>query len=520
MKEKLKTIILIIAIITLAMIVILNIRYEVTISRYEEHTEIQNLGIGKLLLSLSIGILMIFLVNFINTLKIPKVIKIAIMVVAMLLYAIFQVMWIKYCILIKPGADSDIVYGGAKRLFNQLGTSETMLQYLAYYKQNIGLVVIFKKIMDIFQMDSLNLFRYLNVIANMVMVIGLYWIYYMVVPKENKKNSLLFYILTFGVLPVSLLTTWVYGDLIGLSLSVWSVAFIIKYNQTKKMPYFIASSISMAFAIMARNNSLIFIIAIVIYILFSIGEEKEKKAKLLNGICVILFIAISMVPNELLMNWFSNKYDLNNKKEKSTITYLYMGMSEGKMANGWYNDEVGEINIKMMKQDKADKSIENETKEKLKERVKYLLGHPIYTLEFYKDKILSMWAEPTMASEIYNTQRGVDPTNNQLFVLLMEGNNFEILKLSQKIIDGMIYTGTLICVILKRKNMSNEMLLLVLIFLGGFGFHLLWEAKSRYILPYVVILIPVAVEGMDEITKYLRKKKEEKVLLLKKGEQK
>ena len=149
-----------------------------------------------------------------------------------------------------------------------------------------------------------------------------------------------------------------------------------------------------------------------------------------------------------------------------------------------------------------------------------MLGHPIYTLEFYKDKILSMWAEPTMASEIYNTQRGVDPTNNQLFVLLMEGNNFEILKLSQKIIDGMIYTGTLIYVILKRKNMSNEMLLLVLIFLGGFGFHLLWEAKSRYILPYVVILIPVAVEGMDEITKYLRKKKEEKVLLLKKGEQK
>ena len=354
----------------------------------------------------------------------------------------------------------------------------------------------------------------------MVMVIGLYWIYYMVVPKENKKNSLLFYILTFGVLPVSLLTTWVYGDLIGLSLSVWSVAFIIKYNQTKKMPYFIASSISMAFAIMARNNSLIFIIAIVIYLLFSIGEEKEKKAKLLNAICVILFIAISMVPNELLMNWFSNKYDLNNKKEKSTITYLYMGMSEGKMANGWYNDEVGEINIKMMKQEKEDKSIENETKEKLKERVKYLLGHPIYTLEFYKDKILSMWAEPTMASEIYNTQRGVDPTNNQLFVLLMEGNNFEILKLSQKIIDGMIYTGTLIYVILKRKNMSNEMLLLVLIFLGGFGFHLLWEAKSRYILPYVVILIPVAVEGMDEITKYLRKKKEDKVLLLKKGEQK
>lgn len=518
MKEKLKTIILIIAIIILAMVVILNIRYEVTISRYEEHTEIQNFGIGKLSISIGIGILVIFLIQKINQVKIHKNIKRIVLIVTMIGYIIFQVLWIKSCLLTSAGADAEIIYGTAKRLFNNMEIKGVSQTYLAYYKQNIGLVMIFKSIMNIFQMDNLSLLRYGNIIANITMVIGLYWIYYMVVPKENKKNNLLFYMLTLGVLPISLLVTWAYGDLIGLSLSIWSVAFMMKYNQNKKIPYFIASSISMAFAIMARNNSLIFIIAIVMYLLFSIGEEKERKAKLMKGLCILLFIAISMIPNQLLMNWFSNKYELNDKKEKSTITYLYMGMSEGKMANGWYNDEVGEINIKMMEQDKEDKSIENQTKEKLKDRIKYLLGHPIYTLEFYKDKILSMWAEPTMASEIYNTQRGVDPTENQLFVFLMEGNNFETLKLSQKIIDGIIYAGAFIYVILKRKNMSNEMLLLVLIFLGGFGFHLLWEAKSRYILPYVVILIPVAVAGMDEITKYLRNKKEEKVLLLKKGD--
>ena len=43
-----------------------------------------------------------------------------------------------------------------------------------------------------------------------------------------------------------------------------------------------------------------------------------------------------------------------------------------------------------------------------------------------------------------------------------------------------------------RKNLSLELILLVTIFLGGFCFHILWEAKSRYIIPYIVVLIPVA----------------------------
>jgi len=172
-----------------------------------------------------------------------------------------------------------------------------------------------------------------------------------------------------------------------------------------------------------------------------------------------------------------------------------------------------ELNLSIIEQytEKEDETIEKEIMEKLQERTKFLLKHPIYTLRFYKDKILSMWAEPTMASEVYNTQRKVESADNKLLVLLMEGNNFEILKVSQKIINGMIYAGAFIYVILKRKEISYEMLLLVLVFLGGFSFHLFWEAKSRYIIPYVVILIPVAVEGMNE---FIIKMK----VLLKKGE--
>ena len=45
-----------------------------------------------------------------------------------------------------------------------------------------------------------------------------------------------------------------------------------------------------------------------------------------------------------------------------------------------------------------------------------------------------------------------------------------------------------------------------MIFLGGFGFHVLWEAKSRYIIPYVLILIPVASMGISSFVEILEGK--------------
>ena len=44
-----------------------------------------------------------------------------------------------------------------------------------------------------------------------------------------------------------------------------------------------------------------------------------------------------------------------------------------------------------------------------------------------------------------------------------------------------------------------EKLYLAIIFLGGFTFHILWEAKSRYIIPYVIILFPLATGLIDVI---------------------
>ena len=56
-----------------------------------------------------------------------------------------------------------------------------------------------------------------------------------------------------------------------------------------------------------------------------------------------------------------------------------------------------------------------------------------------------------------------------------------------------------------------EIIFLITIFIGGFAFHILWEAKSRYIIPYIVVLIPVAAIS---INKFNIKDKLKKISLL------
>ena len=50
----------------------------------------------------------------------------------------------------------------------------------------------------------------------------------------------------------------------------------------------------------------------------------------------------------------------------------------------------------------------------------------------------------------------------------------------------------------KREPLENEILLIVI--LGGILFHMLWEAKSRYVLPYFVMMLPMAAAGLAELT--------------------
>lgn len=75
----------------------------------------------------------------------------------------------------------------------------------------------------------------------------------------------------------------------------------------------------------------------------------------------------------------------------------------------------------------------------------------------------------------------------------IESNLLKPVEFYQKACLLVICIGVIYAFVKNRKNLSYEMIFLLTIFIGGFLFHIIWEAKSRYIIPYILVLMPLAV---------------------------
>ena len=357
--------------------------------------------------------------------------------------------------------------------------------YMQAYHQQISLSFVFSIFFRIIHYDGIGILRVLNIIGNIFIVIALYKIGTQL-SKKYKVNKvfLLFLITTF--ISLTMLSTFIYGDIPSIALCLFSVYFIMKYTETGKIRYPITASILTMFAYMMRMNSLIFIIATVIYLLINLFNEFTKrntKQNLIKILIIAMYIIISIIPSSLVKTYYLNKYNLDKEKEYPNISYFLMAMEESWRGNGWYNEDIGEPALK----DPINKKIEY--KDRIKERLTYFSKHLDYTFDFYTKKIASMWTENTYSA----VRSNITEENDQIVKIT------EPLIIFQKASLILMCVCSLIVLIQNRKNLSTDVILLITIFIGGFAFHILWEAKSRYIIPYIITLIPVASICINKI---------------------
>ena len=515
-----KRVIYFLTLIAMLIVGILNIVYINKIAN-NEVSSIEYYGILKLLTSFIIAGLIIGVSYGLRRIKVGKKVKIGFIILALILYAIVQIVWISQSVA-TPYADSEQLIVIAKEIINGNGLSEYCTNYMAYYSQQIPLVAIIVMIFKIFNTTNFLVFEYLNVICNIFTILGLYFITRRI-SKEHKCNKVLFFVISLTFIPIVMLVTFVYGDFLGLPFAVWSIYFIMKYEKTGKIRNAIITGVLISIACMLRMNYFIFAIAIGIYLFINILDKKNKKDTIKGIGILVLLILMIMIPSNIIKSVYTKKYNLPTEKSFSTVPYLYMGMSEGDYANGWYNNQMGDTVYHLMN-DKKEQAIalSEEVKNNLSDRTKYLLQNPIYTAKFYIKKLITTWAEPTLEYGFYNTKCPEEINIEEHFVAnhVLNGRFYELSKIYQKALVYIIFIGGAITAIENRKKLDKEILLLILTFLGGFGFHILWETKSRYIIPYIIILIPVSIVGIDIIIqkikdKFEERKKEKEIKLLK-----
>lgn len=423
------------------------------------------------------------------------------------LYIILNIIWLLN-VNPKVGADSVHVANLAQAMYEEkvddVLSTETYLgmplrEYMQSYPQQIPLAFFYSLFFRIIHFDMMEILRILNLIGNILIVFAMYKINNQI-SKKYETNKVLLFTMLFTFVSLPLLTTFVYGDILGIAFGLLSVYFAMKYTESKKIRYAVFSAIVISVAYMVRMNSLIFIIAIVMYLMMSLFSDfmkKTTKEKVIGLVVVGAYVVIAFMPATIIKNYYMNKWELDKEKSCPYVSYLLMSMEESYRANGWYNEKISEPAIHdpdMAKREYPDK---------IKDRLDYFIKNPGYAFNFYAMKTASMWTENTYAVIFYNvdgrTYSIMDYVKEFASLVGHEEKEFyDIEKLSEPVEfyqKALLILSSVCCLIFllqNRKNVSLDVLLLITIFIGGFMFHTLWEGKSRYIIPYIIVIMPVS----------------------------
>lgn len=400
-------------------------------------------------------------------------------------------------------------YGSFYKSYDYYGN----YSYYLYYPFQLGYVFFAEVLYRIFGTGSSDiLFQIPNVIALDFIYVGVVMITRRIFDRKAVTNMTAI-ALTVCLQPM-FMTTFTYGILIGLAFSIWSVYFTIRYMQENKLLYAGIAALLISVSVLIKYNNMIVLAAICIaLILHTIGT---KRFLALAAAAVMVVGAVGL--QKLVIFSYSQRSGVRLNTQVSQVLFAYMGISDSKMAPGWYNGlsmmtlRDAALTSENRQLDSSAVKAANETAWKgIGDRLKYLSENG-ELVEFYKKKLFSQFNEPSFESVWISQVRKHDiPEGEELPSLVTSvytGGFSKILDRWFNYDVMMIYIGFtagMIFLILRRKA-NPASIILPLTVLGAVLYHMLFEAKSQYILPYFIMLIPFAMFGLLECAHLLKSK--------------
>lgn len=260
-------------------------------------------------------------------------------------------------------------------------------------------------------------------------------------------------------------------------------------------------SIAIILSVIIKSNYQIYMIGIIITLLL----ELFKKIDIKIVVTVIAILGIFIISNKVIIKLMEQRLGNEINGGIPMISYIDMGLAKPfDRASGWYNAKVDVE--KIYRENEFDtKRASESSKESLKNRLIEMAKEPKETLIFFADKTASTWIEPTYQSIWINepaemvTENPEYYTNNKILISIYQGKLNKILVKYLDIFQIIIYSFSTIYIIMNFKKITNKEACMLIIFFGGVLFHIMWETKSLYAIPYYILLFPYCAKGLEEI---------------------
>jgi len=361
--------------------------------------------------------------------------------------------------------------------------------YLGMFPYQMGLVLLME-IVFLFA-GAYHYFAFEVLCA--CMAVGIVVVGYRIVrAMTNSVSAMVFYCVSMmGCIPLILYTSWVYGDLPSIFFTLLAFDFLLVYEEKKRTKWLVFLAAAVVLAMLARVNSLIFVLALVLAGAVCLVQKWDRR--------LFAALILSLILPQLVYTGIYKFYEIRSGAEQSDgipyVATIAMGLQEGWHGSGWYNNYHKVIYGKAGLDRDLTARI---AKREIRIRLAAFREDPSYTVEFFKSKILSQWNEPLYQAVYFNTNYA-EPSNPPREGSLAEsisGRNFSRVLSTADRVQFIVYAGVLLYFIFGVKRDSRLLHHVPAITLiGGFLFSIIWEAKARYIFPYFVTMFPVAAVG-------------------------
>ncbi len=410
-----------------------------------------------------------------------------------------------------PNSDSWIVYAMAKQLAEgDLSIINPTTSYMSYYPQQIGLCAflsIFIRFLNLFKV-SIEEFHFLAALYGIFECITIFFLYKTIdgLFKSPKINFIFLYLSLFNF-PYIVYSSYIYGEVPALmcfSVGAFFLTRLLKENG-RPLLNIILSTAFLALSVWVRKNSLILIIAVLIVLLFE--AMVRKNFTFLLAALLVAITSFSMLP--VTVKYYEGKAGSTLSTGVTAASYVAMGMQEtsgeGACNPGWYNG----FNFNTFEKSGYDTDLANEiSREAIKNRLAEFKADPKEALDFYKGKFITQWVDGTYFSlestYVYYGAR------SRLLMSVYFGNGKTYYVFLCNLYQAIVFLGaflyTLTGLFKTHKEPLWKSFLLIAVF-GGFLFHMIWEANSRYIVTYACLLVPLAAAGYGRIFAGINKKK-------------
>lgn len=424
-----------------------------------------------------------------------------------------------------PAADALSVYNAAAEWI--LGNTDIIhptVSYLSYYPQQIGLMAFLELLLRIWNLTGLSVpaWHFIKLVY-VCLLCGAIWFQYLSLqylwPENYKNISCCYLVLVCCNLPMIMYSSFVYGEIPSFAaLSVGCYLLLRLLGSSSRILFTgFGSILFLTLSVLLRKNSLIPVIAVLLVLLFEAlrpGRNGKMRLGLLIMAVCLAVTSVNVLP--LTQKIYEKKAGNTLSSGVTAMSYLAMGMQEASRGCGWYNG----FNIDTYDTAGMDTAIANEiSRLAIDERLAYFREHPGYTADFYLHKHLSQWADGTYASRqaTLATYGGRSAFFKEVYEGPLSGGYIEWCNAWQ----NALYLGVLIfCIDSLKKRRKSKVVghmdgrtadrlgadrlgtdhlyvyVGLIAVLGGFLFHTFWEANSRYIFSYSLLLMPYCGAGV------------------------